>query len=163
MKNLLRQLAQVWLNLAQSHVIICYMLLFLHASKVLVNIHWTGTALTAELRSPRFVDHRQDVISVVLVLNTSVLADRQRWGHLKLGYFQFPSLQLRIHKSWLCRGGENELNAPLVILQRFQMKTSTEFVFKLSKLFLILSIPYVSWIYRYTDFIYWNHDIFLIL
>lgn len=35
-----------------------------------------------------------------------------------------------------------------LVLHWFKMKTVTEFVLKSSKLFLILSIPYVSWVYR---------------
>lgn len=127
------------------------MLLYPHASKVLVNIHWTGSALTAELHSTQFVGHRQDVISVALVFNTSLLADRRGWGHLKLGCFQFPSLQLRIHKK-LVGAGVGQINEMLVRLHRLNMKTLTEFVSTFSKLFLILSIPYVSWIYRH---FYW--------
>lgn len=64
------------------------MLLFLHAIKGLVNMHWTGTALTMKLHSTQFVGHIQDVISVVLV-----------FGEVISGWcFQFPSLQLKIHK-----------------------------------------------------------------
>lgn len=66
------------LNLAPSHVIICYALLFLHASKVLVNIHWTSTALTTKLHSAQCVHRRQDVTPVVFrSLTHPGLADRQ--------------------------------------------------------------------------------------
>lgn len=90
MINLLPQLAQIWLNLAP--VIIRHMLLFLHAIKGLVNIHWTGTALTTKLHSTQFVGHIQGVISVV-------------FGEVISSWcFQFLSLQLKIHKKWLVLG-----------------------------------------------------------
>lgn len=47
-ENLLQQLAQVGLNLAQSHAIACHILLFPRAIKGLANIHWTGTALNTQ-------------------------------------------------------------------------------------------------------------------
>lgn len=47
-ENLLQELAQVGLNLAQSHAIGCHILLFPRAIKGLVNIHWTGTALNTQ-------------------------------------------------------------------------------------------------------------------
>lgn len=70
------------------------MLLFLHAIKGLVNIHWTGTALTTKLHSTQFVGHIQDVISVVLVFGEVI----SNWC------LQFPSLQLKINKKWLVLG-----------------------------------------------------------
>lgn len=56
-----------------------------------------------------------------MVLSTSVLADRQVWGHLKPGCFQFPGLQLRIHKK-LVGAAVGELNKMLYWWGRIDLK-----------------------------------------
>lgn len=126
------------MNLAQSHIIICHIFWYFYMIPKCLQMF---TGLAQHWRRHFMV--RWYVISVEISTKyTSVLADWQSWGHLKLEYFQFSSLQLRIYK--YCAGGDNLQNPPLVQWHRVSHQSY----------FLISSIPYVSWICRLSYFFF---------
>lgn len=141
--NLLQQLAQVWLNLAQSHVIICHCLRLL--SKGFMNTEWTGAALTSGLI--RYLQSCRDAQTRLC------LAKSLDEVHTKLVGFLVS--EIRLSKFHGMFGADKKKKKVKKKINKhhwfkfcfFQMKTPAVLVVLLSNLYFFWSIPLVKWIY----------------